>query len=52
MLKNIGLNINSIDFSLPEWHKEILDNRLQAISENPTTIKPLSELVFELDLKI
>lgn len=48
-IKIIYPNIDTVDFSLPEWHKEILDNRLQAIAKNSTRIKPISALISELE---
>ena len=48
-IKSLYPNVDNIDFSLPEWHKEILDKRLQAIVEDPKRIKPISELMSELD---
>lgn len=48
-IKSIYPNVDSIDFSLPEWHKVIIDSRLQAIQDNPERIKPISELMKELD---
>lgn len=48
-IKSIYPNIDSIDFSLPEWHKEVLDSRLKAIVDNPERLKPISELMTELD---
>ncbi|TKC02333.1 addiction module protein [Pedobacter cryotolerans] len=48
-IKSIYPNVDSVDFSLPEWHKEILDSRLQAIEDNPERVKPISELMSELD---
>ncbi|GGE68181.1 addiction module component CHP02574 family protein [Agrobacterium tumefaciens] len=48
-IKNLYPNVESIDFSLPEWHKEILDARLQAIVKDSSRIAPISELLNELD---
>lgn len=42
-------NIDNIDFSLPEWHREILDDRLEAIAKNQGKIKPIGELFTELE---
>lgn len=48
-LKIMYPNIDTVDFSLPEWHKEILDKRLRAIAKDSTRIKPISELMSELE---
>ena len=48
-MKDLYPNVDSIDFSLPEWHKEVLDSRLKAIVDNPERLKPISELMTELD---
>ncbi|MES2447343.1 MAG: hypothetical protein V4546_09190 [Bacteroidota bacterium] len=48
-MKDLYPNVDSIEFSLPEWDKEILDIRLQAIEDNPERVKPISELITELD---
>jgi len=48
-IKSVYPNIDNIDFSLPQWHKEILDQRLQAIVEDQKRIKPISKLMSELD---
>jgi hypothetical protein len=41
--------IDHLDSSLPEWHKEIIDLRLDALEKNPELIRPVSELLEELD---
>lgn len=51
-MENTNSNIDRLDFSLPEWHKEIIESRLKDIEENPQRIKPISEFVIELDLTV
>jgi hypothetical protein len=34
---------------LPQWQKNIIDNRLQMIADNPGALKPVNELFTELD---
>lgn len=46
---NLYPEVESIDSSLPEWHKEVLDTRLQSLSENRNKTAPLSALIKELD---
>ena len=48
-LKKIYPDIDAFDFSLPEWQKEILDKRMQVLTDEPGRIKPLSELMTELE---
>lgn len=48
-IKNLYPEVESIDVSLPEWHKEVLDARLQSLSKNSNKIAPLSALIEELD---
>jgi Putative addiction module component len=49
MIKSKYPEIDHLDFKLPEWHKEIIDSRLLAIENNPERIRPISELLNELD---
>ncbi|MFD2286106.1 hypothetical protein GJU39_02070 [Pedobacter petrophilus] len=48
-IKNMYPEVESIDISLPEWHQEILDSRLQSIAKNSSKIEPLSALMNEFD---
>ena len=34
---------------LPQWQKNIIDQRQQAIAQNPATLRPIEELFEELD---
>ena len=34
---------------IPEWQKKIIDQRLLAISQNPSSLRPIEELFDELD---
>jgi hypothetical protein len=43
-------NIDHIDEKLPKWHKDLIDDRLDAIQNDPSRIKPISELMEELDM--
>lgn len=49
MIKSKYPEIDHLDFKLPEWHKEIIDSRLLAIENNSERIRPVSELLNELD---
>lgn len=37
------------NMSLPEWQIELIDKRLTSIKENPASIRPIAELLEELD---
>jgi hypothetical protein len=37
------------NMSLPEWQIELIDKRLASIKENPASVKPITELLEELD---
>jgi hypothetical protein len=34
---------------LPQWQKNIIDQRLNAIADNPASLKPFEDLFKELD---
>jgi hypothetical protein len=42
-------DVDRIDSVLPQWQKEIIDVRLDDIKNNPDRIKPISDLLEELD---
>lgn len=42
-------DVDELDGTLPEWQKQLIDQRLQAISENPERLRPIDELFDELD---
>ena len=41
--------IDHLNAKLPEWHKQLIDNRLKDLENNPALIRPISELFDELD---
>jgi hypothetical protein len=49
MIKSKYPDIDNIDIQLPEWHKEIIDARLEILENNPDQINPISTLMDELD---
>jgi len=49
MLKSKYPDIDHLDSDLPQWHKDIIDARLDALEKNPELIRPISELIDELD---
>ncbi len=42
-------DIDHLDAKLPEWHKQLIDVRLDALEKNAELIRPISELLDELD---
>ncbi|MDN3582663.1 addiction module protein [Mucilaginibacter flavus] len=49
MIKSKYPDVDNIDTSIPEWHKEIIDERLEALKRNPDMILPIETLFDELD---
>ncbi len=49
ILKSKYPDIDHLDSKLPQWHKDIIDSRLDALEKNPELIRPISELIGELD---
>lgn len=49
-IKNKYPNVDHIDEKLPKWHKDLIDARLDAIQNDPNKIRPISELMEELNL--
>lgn len=43
------LKKNIPEDELPQWQKDIIDQRLKAIAENPLSLRPIEELYEELD---
>lgn len=52
LIKTNYPDVESLDKNLPAWQKELLDSRLQEISKNPDRIKPIDELLKELDSEV
>lgn len=42
-------DVDHIDSEVPEWHKELIDSRLHAVENEPDRVKPISDLLDELD---
>jgi len=49
MIKSKYPDIDHIGTQLPQWHKEIIDARLEILENNPDRINPISTLMDELD---
>ena len=45
-------DIENLEAQLPQWEKDIIDSRLDAIAQDPSRIKPINGLVEELRRKI
>lgn len=49
LIKTNYPDIDNLDADIPQWQKQLLDKRLEAIAKNPNSIKPIDELFNELD---
>ncbi|MBE9464048.1 addiction module protein [Dyadobacter subterraneus] len=45
-------DIETLESQIPDWQKELLDLRINAISKNPEKLRPIEELFDELDREI
>jgi len=41
--------IENIEQDLPQWQKDIIDDRLKAIADDPACLRPIDELFEELN---
>ena len=48
-IKNKYPDVDDLDGNLPLWQKQLIDRRLEAISKNPERLRPIDELLQELD---
>jgi hypothetical protein len=48
LIKRNYLDIDDLDQELPVWEKELIDDRLKSIKENPKRLRPINELLTEL----
>lgn len=51
-IKNQYPDIENLDDDLPQWEKELIDKRLDAIANNPERLKPGKNLLKELKRKV
>jgi hypothetical protein len=42
-------DVDELDGPLAEWQKQLIDQRLEAIAQNPDRLRPIDELFSELD---
>ncbi|WP_310560152.1 addiction module protein [Flavobacterium sp.] len=52
LIKNNYPDIENLEQDLPQWEKDLIDRRLEAIAENPERLKPIESLLEELKRKI
>lgn len=48
-IRNKYPEVEAIEGDLPTWQKELLDARLKKINEDPDCLRPINELLDELD---
>ena len=48
-IKSIYPEVDRLASPLPLWQKKMLDNRLETIENDPSRLRPISELMEELD---
>ncbi|MBO9572425.1 MAG: addiction module protein [Chitinophagaceae bacterium] len=48
-IKNKYPDVDDLDKTIPEWQKKLIDQRLKAIAQDPSRLKPIDELFNELD---
>jgi len=51
-LKNKYPDLEAPAYSIPDWQKQLIDDRLEMISQNPDSISPIDSLIEELDRNI
>ncbi len=49
LIKRNYPDIENLDQELPVWEKELIDERLKAIKEDSTRLRPINELLTELN---
>ncbi len=52
LIKNNYPDIETVGQDLPQWEKDLIDNRLSLIQTNPERLRPVNELFDELNRKI
>ncbi|MCD6012080.1 MAG: putative addiction module component family protein [Flavipsychrobacter sp.] len=51
-IKNKYPDVDDIDGELPQWQKDLIDKRLNAISQDPNSIQDIQGLFDELDKEV
>ncbi len=52
LIKNNYPDIENLSTDLPQWEKDLIDSRLDAIAKNTERLKPIESLLKELKRKI
>ena len=52
LIKNNYPDIETLEQELPQWEKDLIDERLEAIAKNPERLQPIESLLEELKRKI
>jgi hypothetical protein len=52
LIKNNYPDIETLEQEFPQWEKDLIDSRLEAIATNPERLKPIESLFEELKRKI
>ena len=52
LIKNNYPDIETLEQEVPQWEKNLIDSRLEAIAQNPELLKPIESLFEELKRKI
>jgi hypothetical protein len=52
LIKNNYPDIETVGQDLPQWEKDLINKRLNAIQANPKRLRPINELFEELNRKI
>jgi hypothetical protein len=52
LIKTNYPDVENLDTDIPQWEKDMIDSRLEAIAQDPDRLKPISGLIEELRRKI
>ncbi len=52
LIKNNYPDIETLEQELPQWEKDLINQRLEAIAKNPERLQPIENLFEELKRKI
>ncbi len=52
LIKDNYPDIETLEQELPQWEKDLIDGRLEAIAKNPERLQPIKNLFEELKRKI
>ena len=52
LIKNCYPDIETIEQELPQWEKDLIDERLEVITKNPKRLRTIESLFEELKCKI